>query len=297
MANWTIPHGWLAAGLLGSLLLAGPAARAADVPPLNEPATGEFRPGKLVWIDLVTADLPGAERFYGELLGWTFARLGPASGQYSLAYHRGEPVAGLAGRDPVEGQARQARWIAYVSVADVPGTVRLVADRGGRVLIPARQVPRRGEMAVVADPDGTPFGLIRSASGDPPDFRAEPGEWIWAIYQSPDASRAAAFYQDVANYEVAVDDRFADRQAFVLIADGFARFNVVESAADRPQGRPDWLYFLRVPDLRAAVARAQALGAGVLLAPDAPVARGILAVISDPSGAPVGLMEWNHDDE
>ena len=40
----------------------------AELPPIADPPTGEHRHGKFVWIDLVTADIAGARRFYGG--GW-----------------------------------------------------------------------------------------------------------------------------------------------------------------------------------------------------------------------------------
>jgi len=189
------------AGLLLSLIVA-----AAPLPPISDPPSGEYRPGKFVWIDLVTADLPAAEKFYGAMFGWTFSRVGDGPARYTLAWQAGYPVAGLAAREPPPGTntsaVRQSWWIAYMSVPDVDRAVAGVIARGGTTLIPARTLEGRGRMVVLADPDGAPFGLVRSSSGDPPDFRAEPGEWIWAVYQSADAGRAAAFYQDLGNYEV-----------------------------------------------------------------------------------------------
>ena len=46
---------------------------------------------------------------------------------------------------------------------------------GGRVLAPPQKMPKRGEQAVFADPEGALFGVVKSSSGDPEDFLAEPG--------------------------------------------------------------------------------------------------------------------------
>ena len=54
-----------------ALALAAAAASAVTLPPLNDPPTSEYRQGKFVWIDLVTADLPAAEKFYGALFDTT----------------------------------------------------------------------------------------------------------------------------------------------------------------------------------------------------------------------------------
>ena len=127
-----------------------------------------------------------------------------------------------------------------------------VIAKGGKTLIPARTLEGRGRMAVLADPDGAPFGLLKSSSGDPPDFRAEPGEWIWAVYQSADAGRAAAFYQDLGNYEVVPGDPVGNAESFDLQAEGFARASLVEIPPGRTELRPEWIYFVRVADVAAS---------------------------------------------
>lgn len=276
----------------GVLMLAATAA-VAGLPPITEPATGEFRHGKFVWVDLITPDVAGARQFYGSLFGWSFAQLGTGRGAYTLAYQAGEPVGGLAEREAKPGQERQARWVAFMSVADVTASARRVTDQGGRLLIPSRAVDGRGDMAIVADPDGAPFGLIRSASGDPEDFAAGPGEWIWALYQSPDATRAAAFYQDLGGYEVIADERFPATPHFLLAAQGYLRASLAELPPDRLGLKPDWLYFVRVADVTASVAKAVQLGGRVVLADSPQVLSGRVAVITDPGGAPLGLMEWD----
>ena len=55
------------APVAGALALASlgadPAAHAAKFPPLNEPASNEQIPGKLVWADLFTTDPESATKF------------------------------------------------------------------------------------------------------------------------------------------------------------------------------------------------------------------------------------------
>jgi len=281
-----------ATAAIAVLVALPPASPAAELPPINEPSTGDYQRGKLVWVDLFTADLAGARRFYGGLFGWAFAELGEGRGAYTVAYQAGLPVGGLVQRKPLKGEKRQARWVAFISVADVAGATRMVTGKGGQVLIAPARVPARGEMAVLADPDGAPFGVVNSASGDPPDTLPEEGDWIWALYQSPDATSAAAFYQDLGDYEVVPDDRLAPRPHFLLVAGGYARASLVEIPVERSGLRPDWLYFVRVRSVAASLARAVELGGAVVMEPSPAVLDGRLAVITDPAGAPLGLMEW-----
>lgn len=276
-------------------------ASAAALPPLSDPPSGEYRQGKFVWIDLVTADLPAAEKFYGTLFGWTFTRVGDDPVRYTLAWQAGYPVAGLAARAPAPGpttaEVRKAWWVAYMSVPDVDRAAAEVVAKGGKILIPARVLEGRGRMALLADPDGAPFGLLKSASGDPPDFRAEPGDWIWAVYQSADAGRAAAFYQDLGNYEVVAGDPVGNAESFTLQAEGFARAVLVEIPPGRIELRPEWIYFVRVADVATSVAKAVELGGRVIVAPRPDLEEGRLGVVTDSGGALLGLMEWDDDGE
>jgi len=302
MTRFANPRIKTAAGI--SLWLLALAATAAVLPPINNPSTDEYRHGKFIWIDLVTPDVAAAEKFYGGMFGWTFAKLGEGPGRYTLAYQAGYPVAGIAARPPppapqggtAGARVRTSWWIAYMSVADVDRSAADVIASGGKTLIPARTLEGRGRMAVLADPDGAPFGLMKSSSGDPPDFRAEPGEWIWAVYQSPDAASAAAFYQDLGNYEVMPGDRVGDSESFSLQAEGYARASLVEIPPGRTELRPEWLYFVRVGDVAASLARAVELGGSVIAPPRPDLLDGRLAVIADPGGALLGLMEWDAND-
>jgi hypothetical protein len=53
------------------------------------------------------------------------------------------------------------------------------------------------------------------------------------------------------------------------------------------------MLFVRVKDLAQCVAKATQLGGKVLLAPDPKLLEAKLAVIADPTGAAVGVMEWS----
>lgn len=279
--------------MTGLALLA--TAAAAGLPPITDPPSGEHHRGKFVWFDLVTTDVAGARRFYGELLGWTFEQTGTDQDAYTLATVAGAPVAGIARRPVAAKQQQASRWVSFISVADVTAGARQVTASGGRLLIPEQVVAGRGTMVVLADPDGAPFGLIDSVSGDPPDVMAEVGEWIWAVYQSPDAGSAAAFYQDIGGYEVIDDDRFPGTPHFLLAADGYTRASLAEIPPERLELRPAWLYFVRVSDIKASLAQVVRLGGKVLVETRPEALNGRIAVITDPGGAPLGLMEWDTD--
>jgi uncharacterized protein len=56
---------------------------------------------------------------------------------------------------------------------------------------------------------------------------------------------------------------------------------------------PHWLDFVRVADADAAAAKAADLGGRVVVPPRPDRQGGKLAVVADPSGALIGLMQWS----
>ena len=281
---------WLAAL---ALLCSGPtsalAADATRLPPLTTVAGAPRLPGKFVWADLVTDDAAAARRFYEQLFGWSFREVGG----YSIAFNRERPVGGIFQRPRPKDRAAEPRWFGYISVTDVEGAGREVSKRGGRVLAPPREVPERGEQAVFADAEGAVFGVVASSFGDPEDFLAEAGDWIWIQLLSRDARKAAEFYRGVAGYEV-VENTAGDRLSdYVLVSDGYARATVRTISSSRPQVEPTWLPFVRVGSISESVASARRLGGAVLLGPSPELFAGRVAVVADPTGAAIALLEWS----
>src|SRR5512138_1232346 len=69
----------------------GFAAKAPELPPLTTASGNPRLPGKFVWADLVTDDVPAARKFYASLFGWTFRDLG----DYTIASNEGRPLCGM----------------------------------------------------------------------------------------------------------------------------------------------------------------------------------------------------------
>jgi len=283
--------------LCGGMMLCGPAAiggSAPELPPLTSVSSSPRLPGKFVWADLVTDDVKATQNFYAGLFGWTFR----SAGNYLVAYNDERPLAGMFQRTrPADDAKARPRWFGYVSVANVDKVQRAVTKNGGRVLAAPQKMSKRGEQAVFADAEGAIFGVVKSSTGDPQDFLAEPGDWIWIQLLSHDAKAAADFYRDVAGYEVienTVSNRMSD---FVLASQGFARATVREvPPTHKSEIKPNWLPFVRVKNITEAVTKAEQLRGKVLLAPKPERFAGKVAVVADPTGAAIGLMEWTGDD-
>ena len=257
----------------------------------------EHRIGKFVFAELATPDLAAAKRFYGGMFGWTFRAIRDDGNAYAEASLDGELVAGISQRPLRPGRVQQPSWLSVLAVADVDAARALAVAQGARVLVEPHTHAGRGRAAVLADPQGAVFGILASSSADPPDELAAPGEWIWRTLFTRDHDAAAAFYQNLFDFEVfyapqANTTSGAPMQS-ILASGGFARASANGLTPAGSSARPHWLGYVRVLSASAAVARAVELGGKVLLAPRPDRHGGLLAVVADPQGAPVGLMEWH----
>ena len=52
-------------------------------------------------------------------------------------------------------------WLVYFAVDDTDAKVAQVRELGGKTLLPAMDIPGTGRFAVVQDPQGAAFGIIK----------------------------------------------------------------------------------------------------------------------------------------
>jgi predicted enzyme related to lactoylglutathione lyase len=265
-----------------TIMVAGCTTQMPTMPPLGD--NGPALTGKVIWHDLVTPDLDAAESFYGELFGWQFETL---SGDYKLASNNGKLIGGMA---RLQDKQRASHWLPLVSVPDVDSAVSTTTAAGGVQLLRSFDLPRRGQVAVVADPQGAAFGLVNSASGDPADRPAGLHDWLWHEVWVDDPVRAATFYRNLLGYQQSVDQAFG-REYSYLSANGKPRVGVVQKAS--PEIGNTWVAYVRVQDVNATAAKAASLGGKVLMAPTQQVRDGSVAIIADPNGAGFVVQEWN----
>jgi uncharacterized protein len=287
---------WTLGALLGVAWAASGVATSSELPPLVQPPTHDHYVGKVVWADLITPDLETAKRFYAGLFGWTFRDVVAGDKEFVVALLEGRPVAGLVQRPVPTGESKQPAWLTFIAVRDAGEADRTALAHGGKVLSPPRDYPQRGRQAILADPQGAVFAVLQSVSGDPPDVLAPPGGWIWSSLITLDPNTGAAFYQALFGYEVFELPSDDGREHLLLAADGYARATANSPPANAPNLHSHWLNFVRVVNAVDASRKAVALGGRVLVEPHPDRHGEMVAVVADPSGAPLGLLEWSDSD-
>jgi predicted enzyme related to lactoylglutathione lyase len=267
-------------------------ARAETLPPLNSPASPEHKPGKFVWADLFTSDPAAATAFYTKLFGWNASVVFQRDKSYTVFTNAGHPVAGLVTRSAAKSkESRPSRWIGYIAVDDIAATLAAATGAGGKVHAPARNFPDRGQQAIIADNEGSPVGLLQSASGDSADNEPAPGEWNWFELYANNPEKTSAFYGKVFDYAVTPDARTERKDDFLLSRGDDHRAGVAP-LPDTDDAQPGWLGVIRVASVDATVAQVTGLGGRVLLFPRPAAYESRFAIIADPTGGVLGLIEY-----
>jgi predicted enzyme related to lactoylglutathione lyase len=125
----------------------------------NGDTEGSDKPGTFAWNELITQNPDAAVAFYQKVAGLTDKPMdmGPMGTYHVL--HAGEtPRAGvMKAQDPQQPSA----WLPYVNVDKADATVERVTRNGGKVLMPAADIPNVGRFAVFTDPSGAAFAVLQ----------------------------------------------------------------------------------------------------------------------------------------
>jgi predicted enzyme related to lactoylglutathione lyase len=129
-------------------------------------ATGTFDEGQANAVslnELTTPNVEQAGRFYAGLFGWRELAGESAALPYKT-FMMGEKI--VAGMLQGKGETTPgAAWTVYFSVSDAARVVEKATYLGGTALVPLREVPNVGRLAVLSDPGGAVFAVIELAGG------------------------------------------------------------------------------------------------------------------------------------
>jgi hypothetical protein len=87
--------------------------------------------------------------------------MGEEYGGYRIFKHDARDDTGVAGVMKVPDDAKGSFWQPYVAVEDPDATTAKAKELGGSALMEPMDVPKVGRLAVLRDPQGAQFGIIR----------------------------------------------------------------------------------------------------------------------------------------
>lgn len=253
--------------------------------------------GSHIWYELITPDPEGAKRFYDAVVGWNIGPKLPGDMDYRMINRSDGGMAGGVLRLTEDMQRNGARpvWLGYVAVDDVDGTVAKIEARAGKVLMPPSDIPDVGRIAMVADPQGHPFYVMKPTppAGDEkkesdvfsPTAEQRVG---WNELTTPDPAAARAFYGELFGW---TSDEFMPMGEL-----GEYRFfahngTTIGAVCAPPPGAPTgWLYYIRVPSISKSIEAVKAGGGTIAVGPHEVPGGDVIVIGADPQGAGFALV-------
>jgi predicted enzyme related to lactoylglutathione lyase len=248
--------------------------------------TSKWPAGVPCWVDLTVSDVPAAQAFYGQVLGWSFADTGADFGGYVIGQVKGAAAAGIG---PSMQPGLPSAWTLYLASDDVDGTAKQITDAGGTMMLPPGDVGPIGRLCVAADPTGAVFGGWQAGEHLGAELHSEPGGLTWEDLRTPDPDTARAFYTAVFGYEThALEMAGPDYTTFHLPGDEAPLGGI--GGMFGSDGPPHWLVYFGVADTDAALEKALGAGGNV---PGPPIQSpyGKMGTITDPFGATFMVVE------
>jgi predicted enzyme related to lactoylglutathione lyase len=119
-------------------------------------------PGTFSWAELNARGLDKALPFYRDVFGWTSKSRGDDTQPYTEFQVDGESIGGAVEMSPMVPAQVPSYWLVYFDVDDIDGTFRRAIDAGAREMLAPQDYPG-GRFAILTDPQGAAFGLMKSA--------------------------------------------------------------------------------------------------------------------------------------
>ena len=126
----------------------------------GDPSDVLAAPGEWIWSSLITIDPDTDAAFYQTLFDYEVFDLPADEGAQHLILASENYARASVNPLPAKRPNTHPHWLNYVRVEDAVKMTAKVVALGGRVLVEPRVDRHGGEVAVVGDPLGAPFGLL-----------------------------------------------------------------------------------------------------------------------------------------
>jgi hypothetical protein len=120
-------------------------------------------PNSFCWNELATPDTAKAGEFYTSVFGWNknVQQMGPMT---YTSFMNGERPAGGMYTPPAEMGNVPPHWLVYFAVDDCDAKAKQANDLSAKTIAPPMDIPGTGRFAILQDPQGAAFGIIKLAN-------------------------------------------------------------------------------------------------------------------------------------
>jgi len=250
--------------------------------------------GKFVWHDLMSTDVEGSRRFYGELFGWQTKK--EEKGPYTLILLNGKDIGGILAH---QMPGAPSHWLGYVGVSDVDATLAKVKQLGGKIFKEKTNIPNVGDFAVIADGQGGVVAPFRSTNPAHTETNERPAAYsfCWDELMTADTAQAAKFYSTLFGWQTQTMDMPNFGQYTLFTRPGTKDDKgMVKNAGGMmplPPGVPRtfWMTYVAVENCDRTLEKAKRLGAQIPMPAIEVETVGRFATIIDPQGAATAILQ------
>jgi len=116
------------------------------------------------WAELNARGVDKALPFYQKVFGWSLKTndMGPNNPPYYEFQIDGQSIAGGQEMQPMVPAQVPSYWLVYFTVPDVDKSFKAATQAGGRETVAPMDFPG-GRFAIISDPQGAAFGLLKMA--------------------------------------------------------------------------------------------------------------------------------------
>ena len=253
--------------------------------------------GAFIWYELMTTDTDSAKAFYDAVVGWDISE---GAAEYQGYRMIGRKDGGFAGgilplTDEMQQHGARPIWLGYVNVSDTDEAIAEIEQAGGTKIMGPMDIPNVGRIAMVTDPQGAPFYVMKPI---PPAGQEKQASDVF----SPDAEQRVGWNELSTSDPVAARKFYGDRFGWgteeYMDMGEMGEYRFIEQDGTRigalcgvMQGQqPKWRYYFRVPSISAAKDVAEQKGGTVHMGPHQVPTGDYIIIGTDPQGAEFALV-------
>jgi predicted enzyme related to lactoylglutathione lyase len=241
---------------------------------------------KVVHFEMNGPDAASLAKFYSDMFGWHVQEM-PDVGYWIIDTHAGAGINGGIGQPP-DGTAFTTF---YVESKEPEALMEQAETAGAKVVMPITE-NQYVTVGLFADPDGLIVGIVKGGDGEqapgPSAGDNPPVDWFEIL--GSDAERTQNFYRDLFGWQTD-DSGFGGYRLVRHDHDAEGRDLQIGGGLGSGDGTTWVTVYALVPDVEAALQKAESLGGKRAYGPNAVGDTMKTGAFHDPTGNPFGVYQ------
>lgn len=252
--------------------------------------------GTFSWADCSSTDVDAGKKFYCDVMGWTTEDIPMGNDMfYTFFKQDGETVAAISPMQPaMQAQGVPSMWNSYITVDDVDALIPRIKELGGTVMGEPMDVFDDGRMVVLQDPTGAVVSLWQAKNHIGASLVNTVGAMCWNELYTSDTDAARTFYAELLGWDF---EKMAEEGNYWLgKVNGRMNCGITSLPEGSGEMPPNWGIYFTVADIDAATEKVKESGGTVHSGPFMAEGVGRMAIISDPCGATINIIQTENPD-